>query len=216
MNFINQNLLEYCEDNSSSEPSVLKEINRKTFITQLNPRMVSGHLQGTFLRMLTQLINPTNVLEIGTYTGYSAVCIAMALHDKAQLHSIEVDEELKKDILNNFDKSGVGHKIELHIGDAIEIIPELTKNIVFDLVFIDADKENYENYFNLIRGNLKKGGVIIADNVLWSGKVLDSIEIENDPDTAAIYRFNSMIQADDSFEKVVLPIRDGITIAIKN
>jgi len=215
MNFISQELNEYCEKHSSEEPNVLQEIARKTYLTQLNPRMLSGHLQGRFLQLLTQIINPVKVLEIGTYTGYSAICMAMGLHEKGFIHTIEVDEELRDGIANNFEKAGVNNKIQLHIGDALEIIPELLKYNEFELVFMDADKENYCNYFLLLKDKLKTGTVIITDNVLWNGKILDDSELKNDPSTAAIHQFNEMLSSDPSFEKVVLPVRDGISIARK-
>ena len=215
MNFISQELNEYCEKYSSEEPIVLQEISRKTYLTQLNPRMLSGHLQGRFLQLLTQIIHPVKVLEIGTYTGYSAICMAMGLSEKGFIHTIEVDEELRDGIADNFKKAGVSSKIQLHIGDALEIIPELLKDNDFDLVFMDADKENYCNYFQLLKDKLKSGAVIITDNVLWNGKILDDNELKNDPSTAAIHQFNQMLSADPSFEKVMLPIRDGISIARK-
>ncbi len=215
MNFISQNLNDYCENHSSEEPKVLQEIARKTYLTQLNPRMLSGHLQGRFLQLLTQIINPKNVLEIGTYTGYSAICMAMGLSEKSVLHTIEIDEEMRDGILDNFEKAGVSSKIQLHIGNGLEIIPELLKDNNFDLIFMDADKENYCAYFLLLKDQLKSGAVIITDNVLWNGKILDEAELKNDPSTAAIHQFNEMLSADPSFEKVVLPIRDGISIARK-
>jgi len=215
MNFISQNLNDYCENYSSDEPKVLQEIARNTYLTQLNPRMLSGHLQGRFLQLITQIINPKNVLEIGTYTGYSAICMAMGLGEKSVLHTIEIDEELKDGILENFEKAGVSSKIQLHIGNGLEIIPELLKDNDFDLIFMDADKENYCAYFLLLKDQLKSGAVIITDNVLWNGKILDEAELKNDPSTAAIHQFNEMLSADPSFEKVVLPIRDGISIARK-
>lgn len=215
MNFISQNLNDYCENHSSEEPKVLQEIARKTYLTQLNPRMLSGHLQGRFLQLLTQIINPAKVLEIGTYTGYSAICMAMGLGEKSVLHTIEIDEELRDGILDNFEKADVSIKIQLHIGNGLDIIPELLKDNDFDLVFMDADKENYCAYFLLLKDQLKSGAVIITDNVLWNGKILDEAELQNDPSTAAIHQFNEMLSADPNFEKVVLPIRDGISIARK-
>jgi caffeoyl-CoA O-methyltransferase len=215
MNFISPNLNDYCENHSSDEPKVLQEIARKTYLTQLNPRMLSGHLQGRFLQLLTQIINPVKVLEIGTYTGYSAICMAMGLGEKSVLHTIEIDEELLDGILENFEKAGVSSKIQLHIGNGLDIIPELLKDNDFDLIFMDADKENYCAYFLLLKDQLKSGAVIITDNVLWNGKILDEAELKNDPSTAAIHQFNEMLSSDQNFEKVVLPIRDGISIARK-
>jgi caffeoyl-CoA O-methyltransferase len=215
MNFISKDLLAYCEQNSSAESEVLNAIYRKTHLTQINPRMLSGHLQGGFLKLLTQLVNPKPVLEIGTYTGYSAICMAMVLSEGSVLDTIEIDEELKEPILANFEQAGVSEKVNLHIGNALQIIPELLKTKEFDMVFIDADKSNYPAYFSIVKNGLRSGGLLIADNVLWSGKVLDSESLNKDPDTMAVHQFNKMLAADSQFETVVLPIRDGITVARK-
>ena len=215
MNFIDPKLLEYCEEHSSEEAFELKELARQTHLRQINPRMLSGHLQGELLKILTLLIQPTNVLEIGTFTGYSAICIAKQLKPGAHLHTLEVDEELREEILSNFEKAGVSDQTTLHIGNALEIIPSLASNLEFDLVFIDADKENYPQYFTMLKKNLRSGAVFIADNVLWSGKVLHREEGLLDTDTAAIHAFNEAVAKDPEFEKVMLPIRDGITIARK-
>ncbi len=215
MNYIDQKLADYCEIYSSAEPAHLKEISRQTYLTQINPRMLSGHLQGRFLKMIIQLLQPKNILEIGTYTGYSAICMAEGLNEGGQIHTIELNEELEKTILNNFEKSGFTNKIILHIGDALKIIPQLQETVDFDLIFIDADKQNYPNYFNLIKNKLRSGAVILADNVLWSGKVIDPQECAKDAETIAINEFNKMVWSDDSFETVILPIRDGISIVRK-
>ena len=215
MKFIDPLLLEYCEAHSSAETEVLKTVSRQTHLTQINPRMLSGHLQGRFLKMITQLISPKSVLEIGTYTGYSAICMAEAMAERTTIHTIELNEELEPLILANTKKAGCSDKVNLHIGNALKIIPQLLETITFDMVFIDADKENYPAYFELLRYKLKPGATIIADNVLWSGKVLDETERLADPETMAIHEFNEMLAADTSFEKVILPIRDGITIARK-
>ena len=215
MKFIDPLLLNYCENHSSAEPQILTTISRQTHLTQINPRMLSGHLQGRFLKLITQLIGPKNVLEIGTYTGYSAICMAEAMTEKTTVHTIEVNEELEPVILANINKAGCSGKIRLHIGNALKIIPQLLESTGFDMVFIDADKENYPAYFNLLKNELKPGAIIIADNVLWSGKVLDKTERRADPETKAIHEFNEILATDTSFEKVMLPIRDGITIARK-
>ncbi len=215
MNYIDQKLSDYCEAYSSAEPEYLKEISRQTYLTQINPRMLSGHLQGRFLKMITQLLHPQNILEIGTYTGYSAICMAEGMMENCKLDTIEVNEELESVILNNIEKAGFTHKIRLHIGEALKIIPQILKTVNFDLVFIDADKENYPAYFNLLKNKLKPGAVIMADNVLWSGKVTDPNERKTDPETMAIHQFNEMVAADNSFDNVMLPLRDGITLARK-
>ncbi len=215
MNFIDQNLLDYCESYSSDEPEYLKEIHRQTYLTQINPRMLSGHLQGRFLKLIIQLCQPKRILEIGTYTGYSALCMAEGLSGDSFIDTIEVNEELEPIILKNFEKANAKPTIHLHIGNASEIILNNLKSERYDLVFIDADKQNYPVYFDLIKNLLNPGALLIADNVLWSGKVIEQNELNTDQETMAIHLFNKTIAADNSFETVMLPIRDGITIARK-
>jgi caffeoyl-CoA O-methyltransferase len=215
MNYIDKKLSDYCENHSSNEPDFLAEINRQTHLTQINPRMLSGNLQGQFLKLITQIIRPKRVLEIGTYTGYSAICMAQGLSKDGQIDTIEINEELESVILKNIDQSQLNDKINLHLGDALGIIDQLLKIHTYDLVFIDADKINYPNYFNLLKSHLKMGAILMADNVLWSGKIIDDFELANDVETKAIHHFNSLLKNDLSFEKVVLPIRDGITLARK-
>ena len=215
MNYIDPKLSEYCEKFSSDEPQYLKEISRQTHLTQINPRMLSGHLQGRFLKMIVQLLQPKNILEIGTYTGYSAICMAEGLKEGNKIDTIELNEELEKVILNNIEKSGFKNKIRLHIGDAIKIIPQILETVNFDLVFIDADKQNYPMYFDLLKDKMKAGGVIIADNVLWSGKVIDADDSKTDNETIAINAYNKMVAENLSFETIILPIRDGISVARK-
>ena len=210
-----KSLNEYCENYSSKESTVLKEINRQTHLTQINARMLSGHLQGQFLKMIVQMHKPKRILEIGTYTGYSAIAMAQSSNEDTILDTIEVNEELESVIINNLTKSNLIHKVKLHIGDAQQIISELTSKYSYDLIFIDADKINYPNYFHLLNPTIKPGAMILADNVLWSGKVIDDIERQTDEETIAIHHFNTLIAEDKSFEKVILPIRDGLTIAIK-
>lgn len=215
MNYIDPKLSKYCEKFSSTEPQYLKEISRQTHLTQINPRMLSGHLQGRFLKMIVQLLQPKNILEIGTYTGYSAICMAEGLKEGNKIDTIELNEELEKVILNNIEKSGFKNKIRLHIGDAIKIIPQILETVNFDLVFIDADKQNYPIYFDLLKDKMKAGGVIIADNVLWSGKVIDADDSKTDNETIAIKAYNKMVAENLSFETIILPIRDGISVARK-
>lgn len=205
-------ILEYSTYHSSDELPLLAELNRETHVKVLNPRMLSGHLQGLLLQFLSKLIQPVNILEIGTYTGYSAICLAQGLKPTGCLYTIDINEELKEMILRYIHKAGLQDKIKLIIGDAMHIIPEL--NQTFDLVFIDADKENYCNYYNLIIDKVNSGGYILADNVLWDGKVLEP-EKYKDIDTQNIIAFNTMVKNDDRVEQILLPIRDGLNIIRK-
>ncbi len=215
MNYIDKKLADYCEQNSSSEPSYLTEISRQTYLTQINPRMLSGHLQGRFLKMIVQMLKPKSILEIGTYTGYSAICMAEGLPEGGKIDTIELNEELEAPILRNIEMAGLNGKIRLHIGDALKIIPQMLETVTYDLIFIDADKQNYPTYFNLLKDKLNSGAVILSDNVLWSGKVVDLEERVNDHETKIIHQFNEMLKADDSFETIILPLRDGISMARK-
>jgi caffeoyl-CoA O-methyltransferase len=201
----------YCENHTSPESDILKKIDRLTNADILQPRMLSGHLQGRFLGMISIILQPNYILEIGTFTGYSAMCLAEGLTENGKLITIEVNEERKDFAQQFFDASEIGHKIDFRIGDAAEIIPKLPDNI--DLVFIDADKKSYSMYYNLVLQKLRKGGIIIADNVLWSGKVVETDKI--DAGTKALLDFNTMVQADNSVENVLLPIRDGLMIVRK-
>ena len=212
MNIIDQGLLKYIEGHSTPEDDILKELNRETYAKVLRPRMLSGHLQGKLLEMLTRMIKPTSVLEIGTYTGYSAIAIAKALEPKSVLHTIEINPELEDFARSFFQKAGVTNKIQFYIGNALEIIDRI--NIPFQMVFIDADKTNYINYFEMVLPKMPKGGFIIADNVLWSGKVLEDTH-HNDKEAIAIKQFNEYIQKDSRVENLMLPFRDGITLARK-
>lgn len=206
------NLDDYILSHSDKEPDYLSAINRKTHVRMINPRMCSGHYQGRVLSMFCKMIRPQRVLEIGTFTGYSAVCIAESLSENGILHTIEIDDELEDFIMENFKDSPFADKIKLHIGKALEIIPTL--NEMFDLVFIDADKREYCDYFEMILPKLKQGGFIIADNTLWDGKVLEKVH-QNDKQTIEIKRFNDLIAKDNRIERVILPIRDGLTIIRK-
>jgi len=210
MNFIPENLDDYVSNHSQPEPDLLQELSRETWQKVLAPRMLSGHFQGRILSMLSKLIQPKNILEIGTYTGYSALCLAEGMQDKGVLHTIDNNEELYDLQRKYFDKSGFGNQIKQHIGNALDIIPVL--DITFDLVFIDADKQNYSNYLEIILPRLKKGSVILSDNVLWSGKVLEPI-LKNDKDTKALLNYNKLLNNHPKLETVLLPIRDGLTIS---
>jgi predicted O-methyltransferase YrrM len=210
MNFLSEKLEDYVVTHSQIEPSILKELNRETWQTVLNPRMLSGGFQGRVLSMISKLIQPKNILEIGTYTGYSALCMAEGMLPDGTLHTIDSNEELYELQRKYFDKSAYGTQIEQYVGNALEIIP--TIDDPFDLVFIDADKSNYSNYFNLIIDKMNKGGVILSDNVLGSGKVIEKLN-PKDVDTEALLEYNKLMNTDDRIETVLLPIRDGLTIS---
>ena len=212
MNFIDEKLEDYVVKHTSQESDVLYDLNRQTHINVLQPRMLSGHLQGRVLSMLSHMIQPKRILEIGTYTGYAAICLAEGLQKEGQLITIDKNHELEDMANNYFEKAGYSDQIKMIVDDAIEAIPKLDKN--FDLVFIDADKTNYLNYYNLIIEDLPKNSYIIADNVLWSGKVLDEKEM-TDPDTKALSVFNEKIQSDSRVENVLFPIRDGLMVIRK-
>lgn len=210
MNFLPEKIDEYVVDNSQKEPQILQELTKETWQRVLNPRMLSGAFQGRILSMISKIINPKDILEIGTYTGYSAICIAEGTSNEATIDTIDKNEELE-DIQNKyFKKSGFRDQIKQHIGNALEIIPTLDKK--FDLVFIDADKSNYCNYFNLVIGKMKKGGIILSDNVLWSGKVVEKLD-KKDIDTKALLEYNRLLNSDPRVETVLLPIRDGLSIS---
>lgn len=213
MHFIPEKLDDYVVKHSQDEPELLQQLTRETYQKILQPRMLSGHYQGRVLSMISKLVNPKNILEIGTYTGYSALCLAEGLQTSGELHTIDINEELVGFQRVYFDKSNYGHQIHQHLGNALEIIPKLNKT--FDLVFIDADKENYSNYFNLIVEKLNKGGIILSDNVLWSGKVLETTFKKEDTATPALIEYNRLLKVDKRVETVVLPIRDGLTISRK-
>jgi caffeoyl-CoA O-methyltransferase len=210
MHFISQELEDYIEQHSQVEPQLLEALNKETYQKILLPRMLSGHFQGRVLSMLSKLIRPTNILEIGTYTGYSALCLCEGMQEKGMLHTIDIKEELIDFQRKHFDKSPWGKQIVQHLGDAIAIIPTL--DIKFDLVFIDADKENYLNYFELIVPRMNKGGIILSDNVLWSGKVLEPLQ-PNDNSTKVLLEYNKLLNNDARVETVLLPIRDGLTVS---
>jgi predicted O-methyltransferase YrrM len=212
MDFINKEIENYALEHSQSESDVLKKLNRETYVKVIQPRMLSGHMQGNLLSMFSKMIKPKQILEIGTYTGYSAICLAQGLQENGKLHTIDINEELEKIVRSFITEAGLEEKINYYIGDAMKIIP--TINETFDLVFIDADKKNYAGYFDLVYDKVKSGGYIIADNVLWSGKVLDQ-KNAMDMDTKIIDAFNKKIHADDRVEHMLLPIRDGLMIVRK-
>jgi caffeoyl-CoA O-methyltransferase len=210
MHFISQDLEDYIEQHSEKEPALLAALNKETYQKILLPRMLSGHFQGRVLSMLSKLIRPVNILEIGTYTGYSALCLCEGMQENGQLHTIDIKEELVDFQRKHFDKSPWGKQIVQHLGEAVDIIPNL--DLKFDLVFIDADKENYLNYFEMILPKMNKGGIILSDNVLWSGKVLEAIH-PNDISTKVLVEYNQLLKDDPRVETVLLPIRDGLTVS---
>lgn len=210
MDFLPKKIDEYVLAHSQAEPQLLQQLNRETWQKVLQPRMLSGHFQGRVLSMLSKLIKPKNILEIGTYTGYSALCLAEGMQASGELHTIDINEELHDFQRKYFDLSGFGKHIIQHTGNALEIIPKF--DIVFDLVFIDADKYNYPNYLELVLPKLSKGAVILSDNVLWSGKVVEKVK-EDDMDTKALLVYNKLLNEHPKLETVLLPIRDGLTIS---
>jgi caffeoyl-CoA O-methyltransferase len=212
MEFLPEEIEAYIKAHTVPESKLLHQLNRETYQKVLVPRMLSGHLQGRVLSMLSHMIKPKCILEIGTYTGYSAICLAEGLESGGRLITIDINEELEDMVNTYISEAQMTDQIDVIIGNAIEIIPTI-KN-TFDLVFIDADKTNYSNYFDLIIDQVSSGGYIIADNVLWSGKVVKEIT-DSDLDTIAILNYNRKIQADPRVENVLLPIRDGLMVARK-
>ena len=210
MDLINKEIQSYAERHTSGEGELLKKIDRDTYANVLMPRMLSGHLQGRVLSMMSKMIRPKRILEIGTYTGYSGVCLAEGLTPDGKLITIDINEELEDRVSAYFSQAGIRDKTDYRIGDAAVIIPTLNEE--FDLVFIDADKANYGKYFDMVFDKVKIGGFILADNVLWSGKVLDE---KPDKDTRTILEFNNKVQQDPRVENVLLPIRDGIMMIRK-
>ena len=214
MDFLPEKINDYIESHSQPEPELLQKLSRETWQKVLAPRMLSGHLQGRVLSMLSKLIQPKYILEIGTYTGYSALCLAEGMQKDGELHTIDINEELLDFQRKYFEESAFGNQIVQHLGNALEIIPEIDKT--FDLVFIDADKSNYPNYLEIILPKLKKGSVILSDNVLWSGKVVEKVK-KDDIDTQALLKYNQALNTHPRLETVLLPIRDGLTISrVKN
>ena len=212
MHFITEELDEYVVKHSQDEPELLQQLTRETYLKILQPRMLSGPYQGRVLSMISKLVNPKYILEIGTYTGYSALCLAEGLQQNGELHTIDINEELVDFQRKYFAKSIYADKIYQHLGNAVDIIPTLDKT--FDLIFIDADKPNYPLYFELLIDKLNSGGIILSDNVLWSGKVIQKVD-SKDISTKAVLEFNRILKEDERLETVLLPIRDGLTISRK-
>lgn len=210
MHFISEALENYVAAHSENEPDLLARLNRETHQKILQPRMLSGHFQGRVLAMLSKIINPKNILEVGTYTGYATLCMAEGLAAGGTIDTLDNNEELFDFQRKYFDQSSWAGQIVQHLGNALEIIPTLNKK--FDLVFIDADKENYINYFNMIVPMMNRGGIILSDNVLWSGKVLETVK-GNDKSTKVLLKYNELLKNDVRVETVLLPIRDGLTVS---
>ncbi len=210
MHFLSDELDQYVTQHSQDEPELLAQLNKETYQKILQPRMLSGHFQGRVLSMLSKIIHPTNILEVGTYTGYATLCLAEGLAENGTIDTLDIEEELVDFQRKYFDRSQWSSQITQHLGDALEIIPTLNKK--YDLVFIDADKENYINYFHLIVPMMNKGGIILSDNVLWSGKVLEEVK-PNDITTQILLEYNELLKNDARVETVLLPIRDGLTVS---
>ena len=210
MEFLPEKIDDYVVNHSQQEPKILQELTKETWQKVLNPRMLSGAFQGRVLSMISKLIRPKNILEIGTYTGYSTLCFAEGLSKEGKIITIDKNEELETLQNKFFEKSGYRSQIQQMVGDATKIIPTLTQQ--FDLVFIDADKSNYINYFHLIIDKMKPGGIIVSDNVLWSGKVVESLN-PKDLDTKVLLEYNKLLNIDKRVETVLLPIRDGLTVS---
>ncbi|MBX0335197.1 O-methyltransferase [Pontibacter sp. HSC-14F20] len=213
MEFLDEELQQYAEEHTSPESELLHKINRQTYLNVMKPRMLSGHLQGRLLSMFSHMIRPKQILEVGTYTGYSALCLAEGLQEDGTLHTIDINEELEDTVRGYIKEAGLSESVKYYIGNALEIIP--TIDTTFDLVFIDADKYNYATYYDLVIDRVRSGGYIIADNVLWSGKVLAKYRKKLDEDTAALLDFNKMVQDDPRVENILLPVRDGLMVARK-
>ena len=210
MHFLSEDLEDYVTNHSQDEPVLLAQLNKETYQKILLPRMLSGHFQGRVLSMLSKLIRPTSILEIGTYTGYATLCLCEGMQENGIVHTIDIKEELIDFQRKYFDKSPWGNQIVQHLGEAVDIIPTLETK--FDLVFIDADKENYLNYYELIVPKMNKGGIILSDNVLWSGKVVEPLK-EGDLSTKILLEYNQRLNNDPRIETVLLPIRDGLTVS---
>lgn len=210
MNFLPEKIDNYVVNHTQKEPELLQQLNKETWQKVLNPRMLSGGYQGRILSMISKLIQPKTILEIGTYTGYSALCLAEGMQKNGTLFTIDKNEELEDFAKKYFEQSPYNAQIKQLVGNALDIIPTLNEK--FDLVFIDADKSNYNTYFKMIIGKMNSGGVILSDNVLWSGKVVAEIE-PNDKDTKALIEYNELLNSDDRIETILLPIRDGLSIS---
>ncbi len=212
MEFIDEKIENYALAFSEPESEVLKKLNRETHAKVMMPRMLSGHMQGNVLSLFSKMLQPKQILEIGTYTGYSGICLAQGLQKNGKLHTIDINDELEKMVRGFFEEAGLTSQVNYYLGNALDILPTIKET--FDLVFIDADKKNYAAYYDLVFDRVRSGGYIIADNVLWSGKVLDDAD-KMDADTKSIYAYNKKIHEDSRVEHMLLPVRDGLMIARK-
>ncbi|NNC60985.1 MAG: methyltransferase [Eudoraea sp.] len=209
MHFLSDSLQQYLTDHSENEPEYLADLSRETHLKVLQPRMITGHYQGRVLSMLSKIMMPQRILEIGTYTGYSALCLAEGLPNTGKLHTIDINEELEDIQRKYFDRSGYSNQIIQHTGNALELVPQL--QMEFDLVFIDAEKKEYQRYFEVVLPKTRPGSIILSDNVLWSGKVVEPLD-PSDKATKALLDYNKMLKEDPRIETVMLPVRDGLTL----
>jgi caffeoyl-CoA O-methyltransferase len=212
MNFLPEQIEKYVDSHTRAESEVLQKLSRETYAKVLMPQMLSGHIQGRFLKMISCMVSPSQVLEVGTFTGYSSICLAGGLKEGGMVHTIDINEELHPMVMRYIKEAGMENKIKTYVGNALTIIPTIDQT--FDLVFIDADKTNYSKYYELAIPKLRTGGFIVADNVLWSGKVTESVQ-KSDEETRAIMAYNDMVTRDPRVENVLVPIRDGLMIARK-
>lgn len=210
MHFLPEAIDNYATAHTQAEPDVLAQLTRETYQKILQPRMLSGHFQGRLLSILSKIVNPKTILELGTYTGYSAICLAEGLKENGELHTLDINEELQSIQNKYFELSGFRNNIHQHLGEALEILPNL--DMKFDLIFMDADKPNYPAYFNLIIEKLNPGGILLTDNVLWSGKVVEPLKMD-DESTRALLEYNTLVATDSRLETVMLPIRDGLSLS---
>ena len=210
MHFLPEAIDNYATAHTQAEPDVLAKLTRETYQKILQPRMLSGHFQGRLLSILSKIVNPKTILELGTYTGYSAICLAEGLKENGELHTLDINEELQSIQNKYFELSGFRNNIHQHLGEALKILPNL--DMKFDLIFMDADKPNYPAYFNLIIDKLNPGGILLTDNVLWSGKVVEPLKMD-DESTRALLEYNTLVATDSRLETVMLPIRDGLSLS---
>ncbi|HSM62584.1 MAG TPA: O-methyltransferase [Gillisia sp.] len=210
MHFLPEAIDNYATAHTQAEPDVLAQLTRETYQKILQPRMLSGHFQGRLLSILSKIVNPKTILELGTYTGYSAICLAEGLKENGELHTLDINEELQTIQNKYFELSGFRNNIHQHLGEALKILPNL--DMKFDLIFMDADKPNYPAYFNLIIDKLNPGGILLTDNVLWSGKVVEPLKMD-DESTRALLEYNTLVATDSRLETVMLPIRDGLSLS---
>jgi len=212
MNIINQKLQNYITENCSDATDILYNLERKTYLEQLYPQMLSGKVQGQFLKMISRMIQPKHILEVGTFTAYGTICLAEALAEGGSIDTIEIDEELKAEIEQNLQRANIHTFTTLHIGNALKIIPNLNKP--YDLIFLDADKAFYPEYFKLLAPKMKAGSYLLADNVLWDGKVVEPV-LDSDRATQGLIEFNRLVKENPAFKNVILSVRDGLMLAYK-